>query len=332
MVAIRADQVRVYPKYLFAVLRSQLIQDRIARLHVGTLIPHFKKGDFDKLTIPIPNRSDQIFIGDTYFNISARIDVNRRMSATQEAMARALFKSWFVDFDPVRAKAEGRDTRLPLEIEELFPDRFVDSELGQIPEGWVVSNFGEVAKQYRRAIRPEEIESSMPYIGLEHMPKHSIALADWASAEEIASNKYEFRKGEILFGKLRTYFHKVGIAPVDGVCSTDIVVVAPKNSVWFGFVLGHASSVEFVDYTHSGSTGTKMPRTNWRYMARYVIALSPESLAAEFARMMQPSFDRIVTAQHESRDLADLRDTLLSKLVSGELQVKDAEEILRWSV
>jgi type I restriction enzyme S subunit len=163
------------------------------------------------------------------------------------------------------------------------------------------------------------------------MPKRCIALAHWGHSGRLESNKFEFKRGEILFGKLRPYFHKVGVAPVDGVCSTDIVVVRPK-APWFGFVLGHSSSVEFVDYTNAGSTGTKMPRTSWNEMLRYKVVMPPERVAAEFSEIVQPTVDRIIEAIHESRTLANLRDSLLPKLISGELRVKDAERLVESGV
>ncbi|TSE27281.1 hypothetical protein Tsedi_00111 [Tepidimonas sediminis] len=217
----------------------------------------------------------------------------------------------------------------PQHILDLFPDRLVESELGEIPEGWEVGVLGDVAEHLRRSAQPDRIEPDTPYIALEHMPRRCISLADWGSAEGLESNKFAFRQGEILFGKLRPYFHKVGVAPVDGVCSTDIVVVAPKNSHWFGFVLGHVSSSEFVEYTNAGSTGTKMPRTSWADMARYEVVLPPEPVAEAMTQLVQPSVERIIAAIHESRTLAQLRDTLLPKLISGELRVKDAEAFLK---
>ncbi len=156
-------------------------------------------------------------------------------------------------------------------------------------------------------------------------PSHSPTGAPPTACE---SNKFEFKKGEILFGKLRPYFHKVGVAPVDGVCSTDIVVVAPRDRSWFGFVLGHVSSDEFVEYTNAGSTGTKMPRTSWGEMARIPVVLPPKPVAEAFTAQVRPSIDRMIAAIHESRTLAALRDALLPKLISGELRVKDAERLL----
>lgn len=262
-----------------------------------------------------------------------KIELNRRMSETLEAMARALFKSWFMDFDPVRAKMKGRWKRgqslpgLPAHFYDIFPDRLVDSELGEIPEGWGVGALGDLAENPRRSAQPEQIAPSSPYIALEHMPRRSVALGDWGKAEGLASNKFVFKRGEILFGKLRPYFHKVGVAPVDGVCSTDIVVVTPKSDAWFGVVLGHTSSLRFVNYTTAGSTGTKMPRTSWSEMARYPIPLPPQSAAEAFTLQLRPVMERIVSSTHESRTLAALRDALLPKLVSGSLRVRSVHEL-----
>ena len=187
---------------------------------------------------------------------------------------------------------------------------------------------GDVAEHPRRSIRPESMETNAPYIALEHMPKRHIALPDWGTTKGLQSNKFEFRKGEILFGKLRPYFHKVGVAPLNGVCSTDIVVVTPRSEHWFGFVLGHLSSSEFVEYTNAGSTGTKMPRTSWREMARYEVVVPQEDVARAFNEQIQLSVGRIIKSIHESCALAALRDTLLPKLISGELCVKDAEKFI----
>jgi type I restriction enzyme S subunit len=283
----------------------------------------------DHLTVPIPPLPEQRAIAHILGTLDDKIELNRRMSETLEAMARALFKSWFVDFDPVRAKAEGRDPGLPQPLADLFPDSFEDSELGEIPKGWEVGTLGDVADNPRRGVQPSSIRPDTPYIALEHMPKHCIALSDWDVADGLQSNKFEFRKGEILFGKLRPYFHKVGVAPVDGVCSTDIVVVAPRLPHWFAFVLGVVSSDEFVEYTNAGSTGTKMPRTSWAEMARYEIALPPQAVAQAFTERVRPAVDRMIVGIHESRTLASLRDALLPKLISGELRVKDAERFLK---
>ena len=181
----------------------------------------------------------------------------------------------------------------------------------------------------RRAANPTEIESSTPYIGLEHMPRRSITLGDWETAEKVTSNKHRFERLEILFGKLRPNFHKVGVAFVDGVCSTDIVVLCPIKPEYFGFGLACASSDEFVAHNVVASSGTKMPRTNWDIIARYEVALPPLDgfFLSSFDELIRPIVYRLEANTFEIVTLAALRDTLLPKLISGELPAPDLEAL-----
>ncbi|NLN39451.1 MAG: restriction endonuclease subunit S [Smithella sp.] len=297
----------------------------------GSVYTNVSKSRFSNIQILLPTIPEQKAIAHILGTLDDKIELNRQMNKTLEEMVRAIFKSWFVDFLPVRAKMAARTQAggLKPEIAKLFPDSFENSELGEIPTGWKVGTVGNVADHPLRGIKPHEIKSDTPYIALEHMPRNCIALSDWVTAENLESNKFEFKKGEILFGKLRPYFHKVGVAPVNGVCSTDIVVVVGESMKWFGFVLGHISSTEFVEYTNAGSTGTKMPRTSWIEMARYQIVLPPEPLASAFTAFIQPSVERIIANINETITLASLRDVLLPKLISGELRVRDAERFLK---
>jgi len=332
---LRPRKECIEPRYLYACVYDRAFTQFLVRREKGAAYPAVLPEDIADAVIKLPPLPEQRAIAHILGTLDDKIELNRRMSETLEAMARALFKAWFVDFEPVRAKMEGRWQRgqslpgLPAHLYDLFPDRLVDSELGEIPEGWRVGNLGDVAENLRRGVQPDCIAPNTPYIALEHMPRRCIALFDWGTAEGIESNKFEFKKGEILFGKLRPYFHKVGVAPVDGVCSTDIVVVAPRRHLWTAFVLGHLSSVEFVDYTNAVSSGTKMPRTSWADMARYEIVLPPEPIAEAFNTLVQTLIERIISGISESRTLAALRDALLPKLIRGEIQVKDAERFLK---
>jgi type I restriction enzyme S subunit len=335
IIALRGKKGLLDNDFLKFLMQSEDVQKQLRARATGTTVLGIKQTELRKVFLTLPPLPEQRAIAHILGTLDDKIEVNRRMSQTLEAMARALFKAWFVDFEPVRAKLEGRWQRgqslpgLPAHLYDLFPDRLVDSELGEIPEGWRVGTLGDVAENLRRGVQPDCIAPNTPYIALEHMPRRCIALFDWGTADGIESNKFEFKKGEILFGKLRPYFHKVGVAPVDGVCSTDIVVIVPRRPVWTAFVLGHVSSAEFVDYTNAGSSGTKMPRTSWADMARYEIVLPPEPVAEAFNTLVQPLTERIIAGIHESRTLAALRDALLAKLISGEIRVKDAERFLK---
>lgn len=274
------------------------------------------------LPISLPPIDVQSAIAETLGGLDDKIDLNRKMSQTLEEMARALFKSWFVNFDPVHAKAAGKK---PYGMDEataaLFPDSFEDSELGRIPTGWRAATLGDVAAQVRDTVNPGELPKDTPYIGLEHMPQRSIALGSWARASEVQSQKTRFCQGQVLFGKLRPYFHKVGLALIDGVCSTDIVVLEPRSEEYGAFCLAVASSDPFVAHTTAGSDGTRMPRTSWQQMAAYAVAVPPSELAARFQLTFQSLLGRIRAAVFESLSLGEIRGLLLPRLLSGELRV-----------
>ena len=308
-----------------------LTQDHVVELlhtiaeHSTSAYPSIRPADIKQLSLNLPPFPEQRSIAHILGTLDDKIELNRRMNETLEAMARALFKDWFVDFGPVRAKMKGRDTGLPKHLDNLFPNRLVPSELGEIPEGWEIATLNRIAENPRRGIQAQQITPGTPYIALEHIPKRCIALSEWSIADGVASNKFKFVQGDILFGKLRPYFHKVIIAPMDGVCSTDIVVISPTTADWYGFVICHVSSSTFVDYTNAGSIGTKMPRTKWSDMARYEITLPNQTLARTFTKQVKPLFKRIVAAIHESHTLVAMRDTLIPKLISGEMRMKNAE-------
>ena len=325
---VRCDESKVLPEYLVAYFKSHSGQHQLLANRTQVGVPSIAQpvSYLRTIEIPLPPIGEQVAITSILMALDDKIGLNRRTNETLEAMARALFKSWFIDFDPVRVKAEARDPALPDSIADLFPDRFEDSGLGEIPVGWHQGVLGDIAEHPRRGVASTEIDSGTPYIALEHMPRHSIALDDWDTADGVASGKFKFRRGEVLFGKLRPYFHKVGVAPIDGVCSTDIVVVRPREEEWFGVTLATLSSDEFVEYTSAGSTGTKMPRTSWNEMARYRLAIPPEAVALMFTSIVRPIADRIGASIHESRTLGSIRDALLPKLVSGQIRVSEVPD------
>lgn len=317
---LKVEKSIVDPRWLFYVLTSE--RQTLTELAGGSVQKNLLLRDLRNFKVVVPPLEEQREIANILGSLDDKIKANRRMNETLEATARAIFKSWFVDFDPVHVKARGETpSGMDAETAALFPDSFEDSELGPIPSGWRVGTLGEVAENPRRSINPQNISGGTPYIGLEHMPQRSIALGEWGTGDDVESNKYSFHRGEFLFGKLRPYFHKVGIAPVDGICSTDILVTVPQSEGWAGFVLFHISSDEFVNYTNTTSTGTKMPRTNWHDMSAYGVVLPFEALASYFSELVFPMMQSIIENVHQSRSLAETRDTLLPKLVSGEVRV-----------
>lgn len=326
---MRCDTSKAIPAFVTAYFKSPEGQHKLLANASQVGVPSIAQPVtyLRAIEIPLPSLPEQHAIANVLGTLDEKIQLNRNMNETLEEIAQTLFKSWFVDFEPVRAKKEGRDTGLPKHIDDLFPDRLVDSELGEIPKGWGVGSLRNVAVSPRRVVNPAEFFSDTPYVGLKNMPRRSIALTNWETLENVKSNKYAFNKGEILFGKLRPYFHKVGLAPFDGACSTDIVVVTPKAATWSAFVLCLVSSTEFVKYTDSTSTGTKMPRTSWKTMSHYEFCLPPESIVQAFQEIVGVMLQHVIANILVTCSLTELRDSLLPKLVSGKLPLIDSE---RW--
>lgn len=235
-----------------------------------------------------------------------RIENLRQTNATLQDIASALFKSWFVDFDSVP------------------PEDMKESELGLIPKGWRVGTLGDCCENIRKQAPPGSLSPATPYIGLEHMPRKSIALTECGTSEGLASGKFWYQRNDILFGKLRPYFHKVGVASNEGVCSTDILVIRPKPDHWLGFMAMHLFSDALVSYATQVSNGAKMPRTNWSDIAGYKVVLPPVEEATKFNDAIRPLIEKLHTNIEVAATLALLRDTLLPCLISGRLRISNA--------
>lgn len=323
VVPVRSDIGALYVSY---ALRLPVLQDLIAAWCNTTVQATLNLKELSRLPLPLPPQEERHAIAGVLKALDDKIALNRRMNHTLETTAAALFRSWFVDFDPVVAKAERRrEIGVPPKVQELLPNSLAEAEGATIPLGWHAAAFGDIAKSHRDFVAPRDIDSSLPYIGMDNMPRCSIALDAWETDSTLDSSKARYRRGDVLFGKLRPYFHKVGIAPNDGVCSTEILVLRPIQPEYYGLLVMMASSVEFVEYASAAAEGTRMPRVSWDYLARYPLVLPPLPVACEFTAMVQPMFDRIVGNVHENRTLAALRDTLLPQLLSGAIRLRDAE-------
>ncbi len=176
-----ADIDRTFFYYLLRYLKPNFTE--IARNKQTTGLGHVTRRDLESIEAALPPLPEQRAIAHILGALDDKIELNRRMNQTLEEMARAIFQDWFVDFGPVHAKLEGREPYLPPELWDLFPDRLVDSELVEIPEGWEVGKVGDVARQRRESVRPEQIEPDIAYIGLEHIPRKCISLSQWDRAE-----------------------------------------------------------------------------------------------------------------------------------------------------
>jgi len=289
--------------------------------------------DQRRMHITVPPLSEQRAIAHILGTLDDKIELNRRMSETLEAMARALFKSWFVDFDPVRAKAEGRDPGLPKPLADLFPARLVDSELGEIPEGWEMGTFAQIAEVLRDQINPLD----SPDTPFRHFSIPAFDEGQWPKDEfgdAIKSQKSRVPPGVVLLSKLNPEIERVWLVDVENddeaVCSTEFLVLRPSIRFGRSFMYCLARSRLFRQGIEGLVTGTS--KSHQRAQAPSILALpvvlpSPPTTQA-FECQAEPLLTRSLRCRTESRALAALRDALLPKLISGELRVKDAERFL----
>ena len=234
------------------------------------------------------------------------IENSQRRIKILEAMARGLYREWFVHF------------RFP--GHENHPR--VASALGEIPEGWEVKKLGDIAEDMRRNVPKGKLEEPSPYVGLEHIPRRALALDAWETATELGSNKLEFRKGEVLFGKIRPYFHKVSVAPFDGLCSADTIVIRARRSEHYACVVACVSSDAFVAEASATANGAKMPRANWDVLKQYLVAIPTGEVADKFSALIVEVIAQQQALIFQIQNLRRTRDLLLPRLLSGQINVE----------
>jgi len=312
----------------------ELLTKDINGMDSGSAIPSTSREAFYSLPVRLPPLSEQRAIAHILGTLDDKIELNRRMNETLEAMALALFKSWFVDFDPVRAKAEGRDPGLPKHIADLFPDRLVDSEMGEIPEGWEVGNLGDIVQQ----LRDNENPLSAPASQLLHFSIPAFDEGQWPKlerGEDIKSQKSRVPPGVVLLSKLNPEIERVWLVDIErddrAVCSTEFLVLRPRPPYGRSYVYCAARSSFFRQQIEGLVTGTS--KSHQRAQSGAILGVGaikpPDVLATAFEQAAAPLLDRTLECRRESRTLAALRDALLPRLISGELRVKDAERFVR---
>jgi type I restriction enzyme, S subunit len=327
-----ANVVRFHPgidgRYLVYWCNGPVYRAYIKGHHVGSTQIHIRKEDFLGAPLWVPSQSEQRAIAHILGTLDDKIELNRRMNETLEAMARALFKSWFVDFDPVRAKAERRDPGLPQALADLFPDSFEDSELGEIPRGWGAAPLPDVIDvNPTRQLKKGEVA---PYLDMANMPSRGHTPDD--VIERPFGSGMRFKNGDTLVARITPCLENGKTAYVDflhdeevGWGSTEYIVLRPKPPLPSEFAYCLARSNEFREFAIQSMTGSSgRQRVPAESLSHYLVATPRKEIAARFGQTVGPLFERASCAAHESRALAALRDALLPKLISGELRVKDA--------
>lgn len=287
-----------------------------------------------RLTITFPEYEEQEAIGHILGTLDDKIELNRKQNETLEAMARALFKAWFVDFELVRAKMEGRWQRgqslpgLPANLYDLFPGRLVESELGEIPEGWEMCSLDSIANYLNglalQKFPPESEEEFLPVIKIAQLRAGNTNGADRASAR--IRPEYVVADGDVLFSWSGSLEVEVWNGGPGALNQHLFKVTSDKVPKWFYFFATRHHLPAF--RAIAAGKATTMGHIQRKHLTDARIAVAPQERMQEFDAVIAPLFEQFVRNYQQSRTLAQLRDTLLPKLISGELRVSDAEGIV----
>jgi type I restriction enzyme S subunit len=327
----RAARLRGGPKldsgYLRYLIGSLGFTQHIHAITTGTAVPHISGRQIKDFTFALPPLPEQKAIAAVLGGLDDKIELSRRMNATLEAMARALFKSWFVDFDPVRAKLDGRTPdALDPATAALFPDSFQDSEVGHIPKGWITGRVADIADFSRSSINPGEFPDetfdhySLPAFDDGRSPKGVLGSA-------IKSNKLVVTTNSVLLSKLNPHIPRIWLADLHAsrrsVCSTEFIVVSAQPGYSREFMFSLLTSAAFASTYATLVTGTtgSHQRIRPESVLEIKTVIPPLRLVEAFTTVVKPMFDQINRNIGQSHTLATLRNTLLPKLLSGEIQL-----------
>lgn len=300
-VLIRPKAEKVSPLFLNYYLNAPKQRHALLSNSNGVTVSHVNMPIIRNLVIGLPDRETQDRIADVLSAYDELIENNRRQIKLLEEAAQRLYKEWFIDLK--------------------FPGHETTPIVDGLPEGWRMGCLGECCALIKTISKQDERTGNELYIGLEHMPKDSICLRAHGVAADVVGNKTEFRKGDVLFGKIRPYFHKVGFAQFDGVTSTDAIVMRAVEGKQ-AFLLAVASSDEFVSYaTATSKTGTKMPRADWAAMKSYQVPIPSADVASRFENICESFLSAIAQCSSLIVAAREARDRLLPKLMSGEIEV-----------
>lgn len=317
-------------RFLFYWMASPEFIEICTRASEGTKMPRAQWEYVERIEKPIPPLSQQRSIAHILGTLDDKIELNNRMNQTLEAMARALFKSWFVDFDPVKAKAAGKKTGLPKEIDRLFPSSFRDSELGKIPKGWTVRKADELYEVAIGRTPPRKesrwfsvLPADVPWMSIKDLGNAVVYISEvgeYLTADAV--EKFRVRRipenSVVLSFKLTV--GRVAITDIEMLSNEAIAHFLPIKNNYIDSPYLYCYLFGF-EYGCLGSTSSIATAVNSDSIRSIQVLVPDEKVHDAFNTMVKPIFHQLKTRQRESKTLSSIRDTLLPKLLSGEIKV-----------
>ena len=311
--------------FLFYLLRTAEYRNEVLASATGTTVKHTSPGRILAHKANLPPLAEQKAIAAVLGALDDKIELNRRMNATLEAMARALFQSWFVDFDPVRAKLDGRK---PIGLDEttaaLFPDSFQESSLGHTPKGWEVRSLDKTA-HYLNGLALQKYPPgdglTLPVIKIAQLRKGDSVGADRCNTELPVN--YIVQDGDVLFSWSGSLEVELWCGGPGALNQHLFKVTSPEFPKWFYYLwtLCHLDEFRLI----AAGKATTMGHIQRGHLTAAKVLIPPRPLLDAMTRTMSPLIDQLIANRIQARTLATLRDTLLPKLLSGELAIQQPE-------
>lgn len=289
MIALRADDKKIYNKYLFAVLRSREIQHQIYNTNVGDVIPHFKKQFMNQLLIPVPDREIQEKIGDLYYQLSYKTELNKKINENLSDLLQSIYQAQFGDVSLVANKG-------------------------------ILSDICSYSKE---KVAVSDLNVNI-YFSTENMLPGKAGSTE-ATSLPATPQTTACRKGDTLISNIRPYFKKIVYCEDMCGCSTDVLCFTPVQSQYAAYLFSTLYNDKFFAFMVAGSKGTKMPRGDKQQIMTYPVVLPTENELKEFNAIAFPVLDQINSNKAENKRLSALRDALLPKLMSDEIDVSDID-------
>ncbi len=353
LVLLRSDGSVIYPPFLRWLVQGNEWWEQVNKfLNVGAVFNSLKCKDIPNFKLTIPSLKEQKRITDILSGLDKKIELNNKINQNLESIAQAIFKSWFIDFDPVRAKIaakqEGKDPELAAmcaisgkseaELKQmseedfaelqatatLFPDELVESELGEVPKGWELQQFKDIAKYTSNKISLNDLTLEN-YISTENMLSEKKGIEKASSLPKVNSVP-AFKKGNILVSNIRPYFKKIWFSSSEGGHSNDVLNFEVLEEGCEEYLYNLIYQDSFFDQMMASSKGSKMPRGDKKAIMSFQVVIPSITLRRLYSRKVEKFYFKKNVIEKENQILKIIRDTLLPKLLSGEINVSSLKD------
>lgn len=335
IVTMRGRKGRLHNKYFRYLLLSHEMQDRLQRYATGTTVTGISQKALRSVLLPLPDIDEQRSIAKILGDLDDKTDLLWKMNCTLEGITLAVFKAWFVDFEPVRAKAIGATSfrGMPQRLFDALPDNLENSEIGKIPTGWEVGRIHDMVKVVRNSVKPlDNPDQLFQHFSLPAYDKNQEPNLERGSS--IKSGKFVVPEGAVLFSKLNPRIPRIWLPDVDSkeypqVASTEFLVCVPKRSWPRSYVYNLISQAKFVeDLTkHATGTSTSHQRIRPTQFEEAAISMPPYDFRQAFDDAYGSILERVLLNRRQRTNIAAIRDALLPRLISGELEAPSLKEL-----